>query len=126
MLLLSLLGGASARADTTGRAAPDAAKPIAYERDVRPLLRERCYACHGNGSRLGGLQIDSRAGLLNGGQSGPAVVPGHSDPSLLIRLVSGGDRARVMPARGKRLSPAEVDLLRRWIDQGVSFGSSAS
>ena len=52
MLLLSLLGGASARADTTGRAAPDAAKPIAYERDVRPLLAERCYACHGNGSRL--------------------------------------------------------------------------
>ena len=60
--------------------------------------------------------IDARAGMIKGGQSGPAVVPGHSERSLLIRLVSGGDRARVMPARGKRLTATEVALLGRWID----------
>jgi mono/diheme cytochrome c family protein len=103
----------------SGWAAAGEANAIDYRRDVRPLLQARCYACHGNGSRLGGLQLDSRAGILKGGKTGPAVVVGSGDRSLLIRLVSGAEPARVMPARGPRLTPAEIGTLRAWIDQGL-------
>jgi hypothetical protein len=105
-------------------AAPSTMKPADYARDVKPLLVERCYACHGNGSRQGGLQLDSREGVLKGGASGPAALAGKSGQSLMIRLVSGADPRRVMPARGQRLSPAEIALLKRWIDQGLKWDAS--
>lgn len=99
-------------------------RPLDYLRDIKPLLTERCYACHGNGSQLGKLRLDNRDALLKGGQSGPVVVAGHSERSLLIKLVSGGDPSRIMPARGKRLTPAEIALLRGWIDQGLKFDAA--
>lgn len=94
---------------------------INYVRDVKPLLTERCSACHANGTRLGGLDLTTRDSLLKGGQSGASVVPGKSRDSLLIKLVSGVEPARLMPARGKRLTPDEIALLRVWIDQGANF-----
>ena len=103
-----------------------AAGPVSYDRDVKPLLVSRCYACHGNGTRLGGFAVDSREGVLTGGQVHPGVVPGSSAKSYLIKLVQGDVPGEVMPARGPRLTPAEVGLLRAWIDQGVSFGSAKS
>jgi hypothetical protein len=110
----------------TAVAAPATAPPVDYGRDVKPLLVQRCYACHGNGSRQGGLQLDSRQGVLKGGATGPAAVAGKSGQSLLIRLVSGAEPKRVMPARGPRLSPAEVTLLKRWIDAGLPWDQSES
>jgi hypothetical protein len=98
-----------------------APKAIDYRRDIEPLLKARCYACHGNGSQLGGLQLDRREGVLQGGKTGPAVVVGQSERSLMIRLVSGAEPARVMPARGPRLTKAEIDRLRAWIDAGLPF-----
>jgi len=101
-----------------------AAEPVSYDRDIKPLLVARCYACHGNGTRLGGFAVDSREGVLTGGQVHPGVVPGSSAKSYLVKLVQGEVPGEVMPARGPRLTPAEVGLLRAWIDQGVSFGSA--
>jgi mono/diheme cytochrome c family protein len=98
-----------------------APKAVDYRRDIQPLLKARCYACHGNGSQLGGLQLDRRDGLLTGGKTGLAVVVGQSDRSLMIRLVSGAEPGRVMPARGARLTKAEIDRLRAWIDPGLPF-----
>src|SRR5437879_1884653 len=92
-------------------------KPVDYLRDVKPILQARCYACHGNGTHLGGFQIDTREGILKGGQTHPAVVPGHGERSLLIRLVTGAVPGKVMPARGPRLTTAQIDLLRAWIEQ---------
>lgn len=117
LLLLAGLGAAAAQ---------PAAKPVAYEKEIRPLLTARCYACHGNGSQLGGFQIDSRDGILAGSQAThPVVVPGNSAKSYLVRLVSGEVPGKVMPPRGQRLTKAEIDLLRAWIDQGVSFGAES-
>src|SRR5947208_16648049 len=79
-------------------APPAPPKPVDYLRDVKPILQSRCYACHGNGTHLGGFQIDTREGILKGGQTHPAVVPGHSERSLLIRLVPGAVLGKVMPA----------------------------
>ena len=97
---------------------------VSYERDVKPILTARCYACHGNGTRLGDFAIDSRAGVLTGGQIHPVVLPGNSANSYLIKMVSGQIPDEIMPARGLRLTPKEIAVLRAWIDQGVSFGAS--
>src|SRR6266568_2771499 len=105
-------------------AAAPPAKKVDYLRDVKPILQSHCYACHGNGTRLGGFQIDSREGILTGGQTHPAVIPGHSERSLLIRLVSGAVPGKIMPARGPRLTRAQIDILRAWIDQSLPFDAA--
>lgn len=99
---------------------------VSYERDVKPILVARCYDCHGNGTRLGDFAIDSRTGVLTGGQIHPVVVPGNSSNSYLIKMVSGQIPGEIMPARGPHLTPKEIAVLRAWIDQGVSFGASNS
>ena len=98
--------------------------PVSYEHDVKPLLVSRCYACHANGTKLGDFSIDSREGVLTGGMTHPVVLPGNGAGSYLIKLVSGQVPGSIMPARGPRLTDKEIDLLRAWIDQGASFGTS--
>jgi len=122
--LLSIIGLAGLSSPPPAAPLMPAAAPVSYDWDVKPLLVARCYACHGNGTRLGGFAVDSREGVLTGGQVHPGVVPGDSAKSYLIKLVQGEVPGEVMPARGPRLTPAEVGLLRAWIDQGVSFGSA--
>ncbi len=109
---------ASPKPQTTAQAAT-----VSYEREVKPLLVTRCYACHGNGTRLGNFQLDSREGLLTGGNTHPVVSPGKGAQSYLIKLVSGQVPGKIMPVKGPRLTPAEVGLLTRWIDQGASYGA---
>src|SRR5690242_18942770 len=93
-----------------------------FARDVRPLLESRCWACHGSKLQMHGLRLDRRADALKGGGSGvPAIVPGASSQGLLIKYVSGLDPDVVMPPAGDRLKPAEVDLLRAWIDSGAAW-----
>lgn len=96
---------------------------VDFEREVLPLLKKRCYACHGDGARLGNFQLDSRAALLQGGTTHPVVRPGKGAESYLIKLVSGKVPGKIMPVRGPRLTSAEVGLLTRWIDQGASYGA---
>ncbi len=74
-----------------------------------------------------GLRLDHRPGALKGGESGtPALIPGNSGGSQLIRFVSGADPAIVMPPQGDRLSEAQIGLLRTWIDQGAHYSEEAS
>src|SRR6266540_3744848 len=84
-VFLALAGVAVPAPQGSNGATPAPMPPmrVDYQRDVKPLLVARCYACHGNGQRLGDFQIDSRDGVLKGGKTHPAVVPGHSDRSLL-------------------------------------------
>ncbi len=83
-------------------------------------------AVHGRGKAKGGLSIENRDALLQGGDSGTAVVPGKSAASFLIELVSGLDPDNVMPQKGSKLKPDQVGLLRAWIDQGVAWDPSVS
>src|SRR5262249_47037690 len=69
---------------------PDAAGVEFFEKEVRPLLAARCHECHGPAKVKGGLRLDSRAAALAGGRSGPAVVPGQPDESLLIDAINHG------------------------------------
>jgi hypothetical protein len=73
---------------------------------------------------MSGLRLDGREAALRGGYSGPVILPGNSAGSKLIRLVAGLDEKVVMPPAGPRLTPAEVGLLRAWIDQGADWPTS--
>src|SRR4051812_14719647 len=71
-----------------------------FESKIRPVLANNCYNCHGN-SQLGGLRLDSRDGLLKGGKTGPAIVPGDAENSLLIRAIQQTGSTLKMPQGGK-------------------------
>jgi hypothetical protein len=90
-----------------------------FEKRIRPLLVEHCYECHSTGAKKvrGGLLLDSRPALQKGGESGPAVVPGHADKSLLIKAVRFGDDNLKMPPKGKLPAAAIADL-EAWIAMG--------
>jgi hypothetical protein len=96
-------------------AAPPAT-PVSFRTQVAPLLRRHCLACHGGGRKRGGLSLASRAAVLAGGDSGPAVRPGRAADSLLFQHVHAGR----MPPR-RPLGPAAVAVLRRWIDAGAKW-----
>ncbi len=91
-----------------------------FEQRVRPLLIERCYTCHSEAKKVnGGLRLDSRRGLIEGGDSGPAISPGKPEESLLIKAVRYQDTDLQMPPDGK-LAAAELAVLEEWVRIGAS------
>jgi Protein of unknown function (DUF1553)/Protein of unknown function (DUF1549)/Planctomycete cytochrome C len=93
-----------------------------FENKVRPIFANNCYDCH-TSAEMGGLRVDSRARLLQGGKSGPAVTPGDPDKSLLIQAVrQTGDLK--MPKGGK-LKPEEVQVLTEWVKMGAPWPETA-
>ena len=98
---------------------PPANHPINFSQEIKPLFEASCIKCHGKGRAKGDFQIDSRAILLKGGETGPALVPGQSAQSLIIELVMGFDPDTVMPRKGTKLSREQIGILRAWIDQGA-------
>ena len=95
---------------------PDAAQLAFFEKEIRPLLVERCYECHSAESKkLGGnLLLDSRAGIVKGGDTEPPIVPGDAEASLLMTAVRHADPTLKMPPTAK-LSDAEIAALENWI-----------
>lgn len=106
---------------------PAAAGPVSYEADVMPILEEHCYACHGDGRKKGGLNFDSRATLVTGGQSGEVIREGDSAGSLLIHRLAGLTGAGPMPPSNKApLTATQIAVLRAWIDGGLVWEASGS
>ena len=100
---------------------PAAGHQVDFEKEIRPLLSDRCFKCHGAKKQKSGLRLDVGASALKGGDSGAVIRPGKSAESRLVLLVSGADKKVVMPPRGKRLTSAQIGLLRAWIDQGAAW-----
>lgn len=95
---------------------------VDFDADVRPILEAHCVSCHGPQKQKNGFRVDRREVLLAGGDSGePAVVPGKSDGSKLLRLVRGAIDGMVMPPKGDHLTEQQIDVLRRWIDAGAAM-----
>jgi hypothetical protein len=91
-----------------------------YAQAVLPLLEKRCFECHSHSGDIeGGLALDSRAGWEQGGDSGPAVVAGRPDDSLIMKAVRYVDPELQMPPDGK-LPAAEIAVLERWIAAGAA------
>jgi hypothetical protein len=94
-----------------------------FEKHIRPLLIARCYSCHSleKGKSKGELTLDTRQGWAQGGDSGPAIVPGKPEESLLIRAVRYGDESLQMPPpkQGGKLKDAEIAALEKWVRAGA-------
>ncbi|MGD9719942.1 MAG: PSD1 and planctomycete cytochrome C domain-containing protein [Pirellulales bacterium] len=123
VVAVGMLAPAIARGEV---AAPfDAQKVEFFESKIRPLLIENCYTCHSaNTNSRGGLRVDDRNGLLHGGDSGPAIVPGKPQDSRLLRAVSHTDADLKMPPN-KQLTAEQVADLTRWIEEGATWPQAA-
>lgn len=91
-----------------------------YQEKIRPVLVKECYACHSAGAKelKAGLRLDTRRGLLDGGDSGPAIVPGKPEFSLLIRVLEHTSEVAMMPPDRRLPDPVLADF-RAWIKQGA-------
>ncbi len=87
--------------------------------EIQSLLTTLCVSCHSGAQAAGGLTLDSRAGMVKGGKSGPAVVPGIAGASPLFQRVAASDRALRMPLGGTPLSGEQIAAIKRWIDEGA-------
>ena len=103
------------------RSPPPATAPVEFVRDIQPILDANCYECHGPKKARGQLRLDGRSNVFNGGMSGPAVAPGDSENSVLVRRLLGLDGEDRMPLDKDPLSDAQIALLRAWIDQGAAW-----
>lgn len=114
--LLCLLLGARLHA-----AGPTPAQLQFFENRIRPVLADNCYKCHSQQSEKvkAGLYLDTREGVLKGGENGPAIVPGYPEKSLLIKAVRYTDADLQMPPKGKKLSDDAIAALVAWVKMGA-------
>ena len=98
--------------------------PVApdFHKQVRPILEASCIECHGVEKQKGDLRLDTLANLLKGGDSGPAIVPGNIDESILLeRIFLPADDDEIMPPENGPLSSNQQDILKRWIITGANW-----
>jgi len=117
-ILLGLGGRAALGAAPTP---PDHAGIEFFEQKIRPIFVEHCYKCHSaQAEKLkGGLHLDTHEGLLKGGDTGPAIVPGDAEKSLLIKAVRYKDEDLQMPPKGKKLASEQIADLEAWVKMGA-------
>ena len=92
---------------------------VDYETQIKPILKARCFSCHGALKQQSGLRLDTGTLLRKGGESGLAIVPGKPADSLLLERISDPDEASRMPPEGKPLTAEQIALFRKWIESGA-------
>lgn len=114
-LVVALLLGFTATSRAADEPKFDAAALEFFEKEVRPILAERCYECHSakTAEPKGGLRVDSRAAMLVGGDTGPAITPGKPEESLLIDAINYGDIYQMPPKT--KMPPGEIAVLTKWV-----------
>ncbi len=97
------------------------AATVDFARDIQPILADRCYSCHGPEKQKSGLRLDQKSTAFLGGDSGAVLIPRDSAKSLLYAHISGGEPDAPMPpeSEGKPLTPAQIALIKAWIDAGA-------
>ncbi len=120
---LLLLTGPASRL-SAAEAKPSPGQVEFFEKAIRPVLVNQCQNCHNGDKQKGGLRLDSREALLRGGDSGPAVVPGKPETSLLIKAVHYKDDLRMPPKN--QLKPEEIQALASWIKDGLPWPASTA
>ncbi len=90
-----------------------------FEKRIRPVLVESCHSCHSETQAMGGLRLDHRGGWQEGGQSGPALIPGNPDQSPLIRAIRHDGSGTPMPLGGAQLAAETIDDFEQWILLGA-------
>jgi mono/diheme cytochrome c family protein len=121
LLLVAWIGGCCLGA--TGSAQEKKPTPAAvqfFESKVRPVLAANCFECHGAKKQKRGLRLDSLAGMLEGGDNGPVIVPGHPEKSLLVKVINHDGDVK-MPSKSKKLPKEQIDALAQWIKMGAPW-----
>ncbi|MBI3664844.1 MAG: PSD1 domain-containing protein [Acidobacteria bacterium] len=124
-LAVSLAGAVAQAPEAPPNLPPAVRTPVDFARDVAPIFQKNCYGCHGPAQQMNGLRLDQKEAALKGGNSGPVILPGSSEQSKLILRVSSTQSGFRMPAIGAPLTPAEIGILRAWIDQEASWGAGS-
>lgn len=88
---------------------------VSFTGDILPIIQNRCVDCHGGRQKKEGLDMKTYESLMAGSRSGPVLVPGDANASLLVELIVKGD----MPNRGEPVTPAELQLIMDWVNQGA-------
>ena len=89
--------------------------PLGFERDIKGIMAKFCFECHGMEKTESGLDLRTVKSMLKGGESGPALVPGKPDESLLFKMV----HKEKMPPDGEMPSKTDIERVRRWIISGA-------
>ncbi len=90
-----------------------------YQRDVKGVFSERCFACHGALKQEADLRLDTVQLMLDGGSSGPVIVPGNAQESLLVTRISAAEESERMPPEGHPLTAQQIASVVRWINRGA-------
>jgi hypothetical protein len=98
---------------------------VSFARDVQPIFENSCSGCHGDTAQLSRFDLRTRESALKGGARGSDIVPGDAQGSRLFRRVAGLEQP-AMPAQGTPLTSAQVDVIKRWIDEGAKWDAAAS
>jgi hypothetical protein len=124
ILLAGVLVAAASWLGDACRSSQAADAPVNFSRDILPILSDNCFHCHGQDekARQGDLRLDTKAGALRTEE--PVIVPGKSGESVLIQRITSQDADEMMPPpkSNRKLSPAQIELLKRWVDQGAAWG----
>jgi hypothetical protein len=99
---------------------------VDFVQDVQPILKERCYGCHGAQKQEAAFRLDHKPSALKGGDFGVAIKAGHSADSVLVHVIEGRNPKMRMPRKGDPLSAAEISTIKAWIDAGAEWPDSAS
>lgn len=100
-------------------------KPVDFDRDIRPILSDNCFACHGpeEEGRQGNLRLDTKEGVFSDRSGYQIIVPGKSAESRLYQRISATQRRMPPASSGRTLTPKQIELIREWIDQGAKWES---
>src|SRR5215510_14573242 len=121
LLNLACAGGIACLTGRVSAAEPTKAQVDFFESKVRPVVANNCYKCHSTKVEKvkGGLLLDSREGVLKGGENGPVIVPGDPDKSVLIKAIRYTDPDLQMPPKGDKLSEQQINDLVAWVKMGA-------
>lgn len=97
-----------------------------FEKEIRPLLQDRCVKCHGEKKNKADLRLDAKSHAFKGGESGAVIVAGDSAKSLLFARITSQDEDEIMPPDGEPLTPAQTALFKQWIDAGAEWPESVA
>jgi len=99
---------------------------VDFDREIRPLLQERCIECHGEKKQKGELRLDAKVHAFKGGHDGPALLAGKAEASPLFQRIASADEDEKMPPKGDPLTSQQVSLIREWINSGAKWPENAT
>jgi WD40 repeat protein len=93
--------------------------PVVFEKEIQPIFQAKCVVCHSANELKGKFDLGTFAGLMKGGKSGVAIVPGKSSESLIVKLLGRTQKPAMPPKDEEPITPNELALVKLWIDQGA-------